>query len=131
MKKRDAYPSKYFKATDFPDKPMVLKIEMTRLEPFENNGKSAEKLVIYFVGQKSGLVIGPTVWEQIADVTGSDDTEDWPDQWLELYRDKTSFGGKMVDCIRVRKPGTPPPPKAKAKKKPDDFKPDYNNSIDN
>jgi hypothetical protein len=52
MKKRDAYPSKYFKATDFPGKPMVLKIEMTRLEPFENNGKSVEKLVAYFVGQK-------------------------------------------------------------------------------
>jgi hypothetical protein len=129
MKKRDAYPSKYFKATDFPDKPMVLKIEMTRLEPFENNGKSEEKLVMYFVGQKSGLVVGPTVWEQIADVTGSDDTEDWPGHWLELYRDKTPFGGKMVDCIRVRKPGTPPPSKGKAKKPKPDPKPDFDDAI--
>src|SRR5437868_15463577 len=129
MKKQEAYPSKYFKATDFPEEPMVLKVEMTRLEPFDNNGKPTEKLVMYFVGQKSGLVVGPTAWGQIADVTGSDDTEDWPGHWLELYRDKTPFGGKMVDCIRVRKPATAPP-KGKAKKpKPDDPKPDFNDSI--
>jgi hypothetical protein len=127
MKKRDAYPSKYFKATDFPDKPMVLKIEMTRLETFENNGKSAEKLVMYFVGQKSGLVVGPTVWEQIADVTGSDDTEDWPGHWLELYRNKTPFGGKMVDCIRVRKPDATP--KKPSKKSPPPSKSDFNDEV--
>jgi hypothetical protein len=125
-RKRDIYPTKYFTATDFPQTPMVLEVETARLEKFENDGKSVEKLVVYFRGQKSGLVIGPTVWDQIADVVAadgvskfdSDDYTKWPGHWVELYRDKTPFGGKMVDCIRVRKPATPPPKKKLAKKSP-------------
>ncbi len=85
-----------------------------------------EKLVLYFVGQKSGLVVGPVVWDQIADVVAadgvskfdSDDFTKWPSHWFELYRDKTPFGGKMVDCIRVRKPKALPS-KVKRKPKPD------------
>jgi hypothetical protein len=131
MRKRDAFPSRYFKATDFPDTPMVLEIETVRYEKFDTNGKSdgqQEKPVVYFVGQKSGLVIGPTVWDQIAEVTGSDDTKDWPHHHVELYRTKTQFGRDIVDCIRVRAPGTTAKPKPKPKKKPDP-KPDYNDEV--
>jgi hypothetical protein len=136
-KKRDVYPTKYFVATDFPETPKVLQIETARREEFKDGDKSVEKLVVYFVGQKSGLVVGPTVWDQIADVVAadgiskfdSDDFTKWKDHWVELYRDRTPFGGKMVACIRVRKPNTLPP-KAKAKKPKPDPKPDYNDSID-
>jgi hypothetical protein len=128
-KKRDVYPTKYFTAADFPETPMVLQIEMARREEFpdyKNDDKSVEKLVVYFIGQKSGLVVGPTVWDQIADIVAadgvskfdSDDFTKWPGHWVELYKDKTPFGGKMVPCIRVRKPNTPPPPKKKTKKSP-------------
>jgi hypothetical protein len=89
--------------------------------------------VLYFHGQKSGLVVGPTVWDQIADVVAadgvdkfdSDDFTKWPGHWLELYRDRTPFSGRMVDCIRVRKPAKLPP-KAKAKK----AKPDPDDPVD-
>src|SRR5262245_430681 len=102
---------------------MVLEIETACLEKFENDGKTKETLVLYFRGQKSGLVIGPTVWDQIADVVAadgvsksdSDDYTKWKGHWVELYRDKTPFGGKIVDCIRVRNPGAKPP-KRSAKK---------------
>ena len=129
MRKRDAYPSTYFKAADFPDTPMVLEIETSRLEKFDKNGRETEKLVVYFVGLKSGLVVGSVVWDQIAEVTGSDDTKDWPHHHVELYRTKTPFGRDMVDCIRVRAPGTAAKPKPKSKKKPDDPRPDYNDEI--
>jgi hypothetical protein len=131
-KKRDVYPTKYFTATDFPETPKVLQIEVARREEFKNDDKSVEKLVAYFVDQKSGLVVGPTVWDQIADIVAadgvskfdSDDYTKWPGHWVELYRDKTPFGGKMVPCIRARKPNTPPP-KAKTKKsKPAESDPD-------
>ncbi|MFZ0146732.1 MAG: hypothetical protein WAM72_00030, partial [Xanthobacteraceae bacterium] len=58
-----------------------------------------------------------------------DDFTKWPNHWLELYRDRTPFGGKTVDCIRVRKPKALPP-KAKKKPKPDP-KSDPDDSIDN
>jgi hypothetical protein len=136
-RKRDVYPTKYFTATDFPETPMVLQIEVARREEFKNDDKSVEKLVVYFVGQKSGLVVGPVVWDQIADIVAangvssfdSDDYTKWPGVWIELHRDKTPFGGKMVPCIRARTPGSPPPSKAKAKK-PKSAKPGYNDSID-
>jgi hypothetical protein len=135
-RKRDVYPTKYFIASNFPEKPMVLEIEIARLEKFENDGKSVEKLVVYFRGQKSGLVVGPTVWDQIAEVVEADgvskfDSDDyafWPGHRVELYHDKTPFGGKMVDCIRVRRPGTPPP-KTSKKPPPRSGKPDFNDEI--
>ena len=128
MRKRDAYPSKYFKAVEFPDTPMVLEIRTTCRENFENGGKTEEKTVVYFVGQKSGLVIGPIVWDQIAEVTGCDDDKDWPGHRIELYRTKTQFGRDMVDCIRVRAPGTAAKPKPKPKKKPD-LKSELNDEV--
>jgi hypothetical protein len=128
MKKSDAYPPNYFKASEFGDTPKVLEIETTRREKFENNGKTEEKTVVYFVGQKSGLVIGPVVWDQFEQVTGADDDKDWSGHRVELYRTTTQFGRDMVDCIRVRAPGTAVKPKSKPKKKPDP-KPDYNDEV--
>jgi hypothetical protein len=135
-RKRDIYPTRYFVANDFPEKPMVLEIETARTEKFENDGKSTEKLVVYFRGQKSGLVVGPTVWDQIAEVAAadgvskfdSDDYTKWKGHWVELYRDQTRFGGKMVACIRVRKPGALPK-KASKKLPPKNEKPDYNDEV--
>jgi hypothetical protein len=134
-RKRDVYPTKYFTATDFPETPLVLQIETARLEKFENDGKEVEKLVVYFRGQKSGLIVGPTVWDQIADVVAddgvskfdSDDYTKWKDHWVELFRDKTPFGKKIVDCIRVRKPNAIP--KKSKKSPPKSGKPDFNDEV--
>jgi hypothetical protein len=117
-RKRDVYPTRYFTAST-----MVLQMEVARREEFKDGDKTVEKLVLYFHGQKSGLVVGPVVWDMIAAVVAedgvckfdSDDFTKWPNHWVELYRDKTPFQGRMVDCIRVRKPKMLPP-KAKAKK---------------
>ena len=137
-RKRDVYPTKYFVAADFPQTPMVLQIEIARLEKFENDDKEVEKLVVYFRGQKSGLIVGPTVWDQIADVVAadgvskfdSDDYTKWKDHWLELHRDKTPFGRKgLVDCIRVRKPGAIPK-KLKEAAKTAATRPDLKSDLD-
>jgi hypothetical protein len=137
-RKRDVYPTKYYVAADFPETPMVLEIEVARTEKFENDGKEVEKLVVYFRGQKSGLIVGPTVWDQIADVVAadgvpkadSDDYTKWPKRWVELFRDKTPFGSKgMVDCIRVRKPSTLPPPKKPVMKQPPKKKSDLASDL--
>ena len=33
-----------------------------------------------------------------------DELDDWKGKLIELYPDRTGFGGKMVDCLRVRAP---------------------------
>ena len=112
MRKNDAYPSRYFKAANFSeDWSLTVQVEMARMEEFEGDrGKGkTEKLVVYFRKQKSGLVVGPTVWDQFIEVTGEEDCDDWKDHWVELFRDTTTFGSKKdVACIRVRKPETLP-----------------------
>ena len=133
MRKSDVHQSKYFKAVDFPAEPMTVEIEMCRLEEFQQDGgKKTEKLVVYFRRQKSGLVVGPTVWDQFIEATGEEDSDDWPGCRVELYRDKTPFGGKMVPCIRVRKPEMAPPAKKPSKKSspPPSDDDDMNDSVE-
>jgi hypothetical protein len=129
MRKNDAYPSKYFKAKDYVDDwTLTVEIEMARLEPFDNGGKD-EKLVVYFRRQKSGLVTGPVIFDQIVEVTGQEDSDDWKGHRVELFRDWTKFQGKDVECIRVRKPGEPPKKPSK-KSAPKNDKPDFNDSVE-
>jgi hypothetical protein len=121
MKRSEAYPSKYFKAADYDDDwKMTVEIELARLEEIGGDGKKTEKLVVYFRRVKQGLVVGPTIFDQIADATGEDDSDNWKGHRVELYRDETSFQGKTVPCIRVRKPDEPPKKKTSPKKKTDE-----------
>lgn len=107
MRKTEAYPSRYFKAKDYPeDWTLTAEIEMARLEPFpDGRGK---KLVVYFRRQQSGLVCGPVLFDQIADVTGEDNSDDWKGHRITLFRDMTDFQGKDTPCIRVRAPDALP-----------------------
>src|SRR5215472_16085736 len=131
VKKTDAYPSRYFKAANFPDDwTLAVEIEVARMEEFENDrGKGkTEKLVVYFRRQKSGLVVGPTVWDQFIAVTDQEDSDHWKGHRVELYRDYTAFGGNTVPCIRVRKPEEMAPPSKKPPKKAAP-KPNYDDEI--
>ena len=126
-KKADMYPPRFFSAATFGDKPRVFTIECVRRETFENDGKKSDKPAMYFRGERSGFVLGPTKWDQVADALGEEDSDRWPDHRIELYPDTTFFGGRKVPTISARKPGSRP--KAKGSPKPDP-KPDYNDSID-
>jgi hypothetical protein len=109
-------PSKYFRAKDLPENwSLQVEIELARLEKFEGErgGQSTEKMVVFFRGQKSALVVGSIVWDQIVEVTGEEDSDAWKGHVVELYKTTTPFGREVVDCIRVRKPSAK---KALAKK---------------
>ena len=77
-KKHDVYPTKYFRAADLPDGwSLVAQVEMCRREEFDgrHDGEKITKLVCYFHGHKSGLVVGPVVWDQIAEVMAANGIE--------------------------------------------------------
>ena len=64
--------------------------------------------MLYFVGGKKALPLNVVNWDSVAAICG-DDTDAWPGQTIELYPTVTSMGGKMVPCIRIRRPqGTLP-----------------------
>jgi hypothetical protein len=130
MKKGDAYPPKYFSAATFGNLPRVFTIECVRREKFENDGKTTEKPVMYFKGERSGFVLGPTKWDQVAEALSEEDSDLWPNRLLALYPDTTFFAGKRVPTISARKPEAPPSKAKKAKSKKSDDSPDPNDPID-
>jgi hypothetical protein len=109
MRKSDAYPSKYFRAADLPDGwSLTAEIEMSRMEEFDSDtGGKVKKLVVYLVRQKSGLVVGSVVWDQLVAATGEDDSDAWKGHTVELYKTETPFGRKIVPCVRVRRADAP------------------------
>jgi hypothetical protein len=133
MRKSEACPSKFFRAKNHPDDwAETYEIEMSRMENFQNGKDNRERLVVYFRRVQSGLVCGPTIWDQLAEATSEEDSDNWPGHRVTLFRDWTNFQGSRVECIRVRKPDEPAkrPAKKPPKKAPEDDKPDFNDSVE-
>ncbi len=110
MKFSEMYPSKFLKAADLNGNPVKVIIERVELQDVVGQGKEQDyKPVLFFQGRQKGHVLNKTNGRTIVDAYG--DTEAWPGKELELYPDRTSFQGKMVDCIRIRIPVPPEPDK--------------------
>jgi hypothetical protein len=110
--KSDRFPKKCFNAEGLKASgPLVLKIEEERLEDIidPKTGRAVEKSVIAFIDTEQKLVLNATNWDLIVDVTGSSNSHDWPGHKIELYADRTRMAGKLVDCVRVRKPSASRP----------------------
>ncbi len=103
-----AFPSKYVRAIDLSNRDIRLTITSVNQEDIDNDGST--KPVLYFNGTAKGLVLNRTNAHTIADMLGSE-TDNWLGQTITLFPTKTDFGGKRVDCIRVRDlPAAQPPP---------------------
>ena len=115
MARKDTiFPSKYLKAADLKGRPVVVTIESAPLETLKNgNSEEQAKTVLHFEGKAKTLPLNLTNWDSVADITGEDDTDNWPSHGIELYPAKTEMKGKTVDCIRVRAPAQQELPKPK------------------
>jgi hypothetical protein len=100
MKMTAAFPSKYLKCTDLQGRAVGVVIDKVRMEDV---GDGESKPVLTFQGRSKGVVLNKTNASVISSVYG-DDSEDWCGKPLELYPDKVSFQGRIVDAIRVRIP---------------------------
>jgi len=130
MKRDDLFPSKYAKVADLKGKPGAVEIESAPIETLKNpKGEEQRKVVLYFKGAKKALPLNLTNYDSVAAIAGTDETDDWPGTKIELYPDKTMMGGKITDCIRIRRPqeglpaSPPPPPKPAADPELDDLIP--------
>src|SRR5262249_40359664 len=92
----------------------VLTIKSASLEKLKNgNGEEETKTVLYFEKAKKGLILNRTNWDKIAELTGEDDSDNWPGHRIEAYPTQTEMRGKTVDCIRIRAPAQRDWPKPK------------------
>ena len=104
MHRSDIYKSNYTKASDLPA-PRTVTIKSAEIQAFKNDGKEQEKLVLSFKEKVKPLVCNLTNFDTIAAECGyGDETDQWLGKKIVLRADRTRFGTKMVDCVRVARP---------------------------
>lgn len=99
MSVQDLYPStsQNLKAEDLKGHAVKVIIEGSEVKEFDNG----KKLVLKFRGKEKGLVLNKTNASLLAGYFGDDERE-WNGKEIIVYPDKTTFGGQLVDCLRVR-----------------------------
>jgi hypothetical protein len=105
MPKIGKYKSSFINAEDIA-KPMIITITNVSEERVGND----DKLVMYFGESTEGIVLNKTCLNQLEEIFGSDDTDDWLDRTVVVYNDASvMFQGKKVGGIRFRKDNTANP----------------------
>jgi hypothetical protein len=103
--------SSYLRAADIIGKRVAVTIASVKMEDIGDDHKP----VVYFVGKDKGLALNKTNASMIAEITGTEETDDWKGHAIVLYTAKVDYQGKRVDGIRVDAPGLgampPPAPK--------------------
>ena len=95
-----AFPSTYLKAADLQGRRVTVAINTVKMEDIGGDHKP----VVSFAGKDKGLVLNKTNANMIAEIAGTDETDDWKGVRIVLYPTKTDFQGKRVDAIRVDYP---------------------------
>ncbi len=121
------FPSKYVKHADLNGQDVTVTIDSIEIEEVGMDRET--KPVLRFKDAKKDLVLNMTNYDTIALAYG-EETDNWRGKEITLYGAQAQFGGKIVDCIRVR-PLTSPPAEVKAEPeaKVVDLKSELNDSI--
>lgn len=104
MKSTDIFPSKYLSAKDLDGREPVVSINRAVMETVGDD----RKIVVYFDGKDKGLVLNKTNFSAIEDITGQDDTDNWPGYKVKLVTRKVEYQGKRVPAIRIEDPPSAP-----------------------
>jgi hypothetical protein len=103
---RTLYDSDFLYAFHLAGKEHTLEIaKVTGGELTGQGGKKARKPLIYFRGKEKPLALNKTNGKTVAAMYGTD-TRGWTGKLITIFATTTDFGGKTVDCIRI-KPGIP------------------------
>ncbi len=97
---RKKFTGKYLKAAQF-DGPQTHVMAKVYMERVGGEGDKTEKPVLYLEGLEQGLVLNQTNSNTIGELYGYE-TQEWAGKAIEVYPARTEFGGRMVDCLRVR-----------------------------
>ena len=95
-----AFPSTFLKAADLGGQRRQATIDRVAMEDIGGDHKP----IVYFSGKDKGLVLNRTNSNMIAEIAGSEETDDWKGTAIVLFPTKVDFQGKRVDAIRVDYP---------------------------
>jgi hypothetical protein len=105
MKISEVYSSTggFLKADDLGNaKPTVTISDIELTERDYNDGKGMKKqLVLSFVGKEKKLGLNKVNADKLAELTGSDDTDDWIGVTIKLFVEKVQVGSEKKNAIRI------------------------------
>ena len=111
MRGSDLFTTKSLKAIDIQGHEPVVTIEQVTTQTFNDH---TTKPVIHFRGKEKVLVCNKTNWNSIVEITGLEDSDDWPGQKIRLVVARVEYQGQRVPAIRIEPAGSgttrPPPP---------------------
>jgi hypothetical protein len=96
-----AFPSRYLKSFDLQGQRVTVAISQVALEDI---GHDKGKMVVYFHGKAKGLVLNRTNARTIANIVGTEETDQWLNHEIILYPTAVPFQGGLVDSIRIDAP---------------------------
>jgi hypothetical protein len=109
MDYRKMFDSEYIGAWDLPRDVTVTIASVKAGQLVGEKGRTAKKPILRFERTEKAFAANKTNCKTIAAMYGTN-TREWIGKRVTLYATTTEFGGKSVECIRVR-PQVPPEPK--------------------
>jgi len=105
MKCNEVFPSRWLKPADLEPDGETVTIRKVTME--EIGEKRERKPIIAFDETDKELVVNITNWNSIAELSGEEDSDNWPGHVIKLVRSKVQYGAKTVDGIRIEAPDKP------------------------
>jgi len=108
MKVSEMFPRKYLGGEDLQGKAYRVVIDQVRQEELRVGpaAKPEPKWVLYLAGTRKGIVLSRTLAEQVAEIAGSDETDDWAGKTVVIYPEPMTVAGKRRVAIQARAPKT-------------------------
>jgi hypothetical protein len=102
MKSTQIFPSRWLKPADLESDSEHFTVKKVVME--EVGEKRESKPVMTFKETDKALILNFTNWNSIAELTGKDDSDDWPGHKIKLVRVKLQIRKEIVDAIRIEAP---------------------------
>lgn len=99
MKASQFTAGQYLKAADLNGRAVQARISNVTAERFDEG----EKLCLHFDGRDQGMILNKGNTKVVLDAYG-DETDGWTGKVVEIYPDKVTFSGRLVDALRLRIP---------------------------
>ncbi len=80
---------------------VIKKVESEVVKNFKTN-KEEQVYVIYFEGKERGVRLGKTRANEVKDITGLDDMDDWKGQKVTLYTEPMRAFGEVFNVIHFK-----------------------------
>jgi hypothetical protein len=106
MRKTDLFRKPHFKGDDFPTPRAFTIAGVREVEVFIPNANAKERRWVVTVKEDSRYIfLSETLFDNIVAATGCEDTNDWPGQAIQVYRDRVNVRGEARWGVRARRAG--------------------------